>query len=702
MEKPPLTVAASLTVKDAIAMLNQGQIGCLLVVEQRQILGIVTAQDLVRCLATQKDWTQTPVSEVMNQTFRTLSLATFDLGSQLTLLQDQPTEYLPVVTQQGEILGIVTLGKLLKALQEVVTSRPQQTLPQEPLENILSALEDVVWSIDTATSRLTYINPAAVYVYGRTIAELTQNTDYWQDIVHPHDKERVEQAYQALYSSGRQDLEYRVVWPDGQIHWVHSRARLITDASGAPYRVYGITSNITDRYQILEQLRRDALYDGLTGLANRSLLKDRLEQAFNRNQRQTNKCFALLFLDLDRFKEINDTLGHHVGDRLLVKVAERLQRCQRSGDTVARLGGDEFVILLESLNNPDDALKVADRIHQALAFPILIESHEIVVTTSIGITVGSVQNQISLDWATQLLRNADTAMYRAKCRGQGNSEVFQPAMSAAAPNLQVQMEADLYRAVSNIDPDRGESSEFILYYQPIVSLLDQHIQGFEALVRWKHPEKGLLSPDMFIPSAEKLGLIISIERYVVRQACQQLCFLRSRFPHLPAATMSINLSGKHFTQTGLLPLLDQVLEETGLDGSALRLEITETNFTQNFEAATLILRELRNRQIQICLDDFGMGYSSLKYLDAVPLNSLKIDRSFVRELPSRINGNDRPQLVQAIVYLGLSLGLTVVAKGIETQEQVLQLQTFNCQAGQGYWFAPPMSCDNLLAFLSAS
>jgi diguanylate cyclase (GGDEF)-like protein/PAS domain S-box-containing protein len=724
MDTDPPTVTADLPVTDAIASLNQLQASCLLVFESHQLVGIFTERDAIKAVATAENWGNLAIADVMDRNVTTLSESEVsDLFQLLEFVRQNRISYLPIVAEQNHVVGLVSQSRLLEVLseREIENSdfRPYQTLEehlrineqalslsQNRIESILSSVEDVVWSIAPHTSQLLYINAATENVYGRSISEFIQNLNLWQDVIHPDDREWVLQANQLLYSAGRQDLEYRILWPDGQVRWIRARTRLVTDSNGDPIRIDGLTTDITERQSIQEQLRHDALHDGLTGLANRNLLKDRLDQALKRNQRQEKKLFAILFLDLDRFKIVNDSLGHQVGDRLLIEVANRFQSCQRSQDTVARLGGDEFVILLEELDSFNDALKITQRIHQALISPIVLDDREIFVTASIGIAFGSPDADTNPNWVAAIIRDADTAMYRAKARGQGCYEVFSPFMHTDALN-QMQIETDLRRTLSgstdeSMTPshtipisDRNVSDrkyvEFLVYYQPIFSLANQRIEGFEALVRWDHPTKGMISPIDFIPIAEETGLIVSIDRWVLASACYQLCLWRDRFPELAPLTMNVNLSSRHFSEPGLIEFLDQVFAETGLARSALKLEITETTVIKNPEMATILIKQLKDKNIHICLDDFGTGYSSLSYLHSFHFNTLKIDRSFVSQLGKDEGANESLEIVKAIVNLGCNLGMNVVAEGIETQNQLNQLNALNCQYGQGYWFSAPMS-----------
>jgi diguanylate cyclase (GGDEF)-like protein len=433
-------------------------------------------------------------------------------------------------------------------------------------------------------------------------------------------------------------------------------------------------TELAERKRIEAQLRHDAFHDALTNLPNRALFFDRLEHALSLTQRRTarqlhdNYQFAVLFLDLDRFKVINDSLGHVVGDQLLKQVAQRLSSCIRTGDTVARLGGDEFVILLEDIAGIHEAIEVAQRIHQYLRPPIVLDGHEVFVSASIGIALSSTH----YSQASQLLRDADTAMYRAKSRGRGCHEVFDAPMHTQAMR-RLQLENDLQRAI--------ERHEFWLCYQPIVCLTNRQISGFEALIRWQHPEQGLISPCEFVPIAEETGLIQPIGLWVLQEACQQLRHWQKQIPDT-LLTMSVNLSSRQFSQPDLIPKIEQILHEAGLEGRHLKLEITESVLIENSKLAANILQQLRELNIEICIDDFGTGYSSLSYLHRFPITTLKIDRSFVAQIKQSQNS----EVVKAIVHLGLNLGMTVVAEGVETAEQFSSLQHSGCHYGQGHWF----------------
>ncbi|MBE9101856.1 EAL domain-containing protein [Vacuolonema iberomarrocanum] len=446
-------------------------------------------------------------------------------------------------------------------------------------------------------------------------------------------------------------------------------------------------TELAERQRIEAQLRYDAFHDTLTGLPNRALLMNRLEHTLQLSQRRLIRYipyqFAILFLDLDRFKVVNDSLGHTAGDCLLRNVAQQLQACLRMGDTVARLGGDEFVMLLEDIQGVHDAIEVANRIHQSLKAPISLNGHEVFISTSIGITL----NSAHYTQPDQLLRDADIAMYRAKRRSRGAYEIFDASMHTHALR-QLQLESDLQRAV--------ERQELSVYYQPIMALDDRHIQGFETLLRWHHPEQGMIAPGEFIPIAEETGLIIDLDLWVVEEACRQLKIWNQIFPMLPALTVSVNLSGQQFSYPELISRIDQVLDGSGISGSQLKLEITEGVLIENTEVAATILRQFQDRNIQVCLDDFGTGYSSLSYLHRFPIDSIKIDQSFITLLETDL---EKSEIVKAIVNLALNLGINVVAEGLETPKQLAYLRSIKCQSGQGYLFSPPLDLAAASEFL---
>ncbi|HEX8502150.1 MAG TPA: EAL domain-containing protein [Pyrinomonadaceae bacterium] len=436
--------------------------------------------------------------------------------------------------------------------------------------------------------------------------------------------------------------------------------------------------DVTERKQSEERLRHDAFHDPLTGLPNRALFTDHVKLTIARAKRVTTRRFAVLFCDLDRFKVINDSLGHVAGDQLLVEVARRLERCLRQGDTVARVGGDEFTILLDDLADEQEAATVAERIQKEIGAAIMLSGREVFTTMSIGVAAGTGSYSDPED----ILRDADTAMYRAKSLGKARHVVFDHSMHASAVNL-LQIETDLRKAL--------EKGQFYLLYQPIVSLDNFKLCGFEALVRWHHPERGLISPLDFIPIAEETGQIIGIGEWALFEACRQMREWQEKFPQASPIFMSVNLSAKQFNHMMLIAQVDDVLRRTGLNPRQLKLEITEGAVMDNIDAATEMLRQLRDLGVQLAIDDFGTGYSSLSYLHRFPIDTLKIDRSFVTRMA---NNPENVEIVRTIVMLAQVLGMDVVAEGVETKEQLKLLRDLRCEYGQGYYFSRPSSAGD--------
>ena len=438
--------------------------------------------------------------------------------------------------------------------------------------------------------------------------------------------------------------------------------------------ILAVIRDITERKRIEERLRYNAFHDTLTGLPNRSLFLDRLEHAIARSQRHSNYEFAVLLLDLDRFKRVNDSLGHLAGDHLLKKIASRLQECLRPGDTIARFGGDEFMVLLEKIEESKDVIEIAQRVRAELAWPFVLEGHEVFTTASIGIVLSSAEGDIAEDF----LRNADIALYRAKSQSGAHYQIFDDAMHAQAV-AHLQLEMALRRAI--------ERQELRIYYQPIVSLTSGKITGFEALVRWQHPQRGLVSPAEFIPIAEETGLIIPMSQWILQTACQQTQKWQQQISTNSPLSISVNLSSKQFSQADLVEQIETVLQQTGLEASSLKLEITETVIIEYAESVANMLSQLKALNIQLELDDFGTGHSSLTYLHQFPVNGIKIDRSFVSHI-----GTDEGSsaIVKTIMMLSQNLHLNAIAEGIETPDQLAQIREFGCEYGQGYYFSKPV------------
>jgi diguanylate cyclase (GGDEF)-like protein len=443
---------------------------------------------------------------------------------------------------------------------------------------------------------------------------------------------------------------------------------------------------IADRLKAEEQLAHDAFHDAMTGLPNRALFMDRLEHVITASHRRNAApYYAVLFLDMDRFKIINDSLGHTIGDQVLVMVGRKLADCIRPGDTVARLGGDEFAILLKDIGELSHAIEVAERIRRKLTAPLDIKGQDIFVSLSIGITWGTELYERS----EQVLRDADIAMYEAKERGESSYQVFDTKMHANIVD-RMHMETELRRAVDH--------REFTLYYQPIMNLKTDQLIGFEALVRWKHPKRGLIYPMEFIPLAEENGLIHPIGEWILLEACRGLRMLQDRYQMKPPLTMSINISSKQFAKEDLPSRLSVLLSETGVDPQTVILEITESMIMKNVDAAVKTMNQLRNMGLHLHIDDFGTGHSSLSYLTRFPVNALKIDRSFINKLSADGTGMNR-EIIASIISLANSLKCAVIAEGVEMEHQLSNIQELHCDFGQGFLFARPMSFHAIDAWI---
>ncbi len=441
----------------------------------------------------------------------------------------------------------------------------------------------------------------------------------------------------------------------------------------APHFIFQIL-DITGRRLAEQRLRQEALNDALTGLPNRTWFMNQLKEAFDNLKRNSEELFAVLFLDLDRFKIINDSIGHIVGDQLLIGIADRLRYCVRNPDAVARLGGDEFTILLKGINSPEDVIRVAERVQAELARPFNLGGYETFTTVSIGIAFPGSHHEKPDD----LLRDADTAMYQAKSLGKARHVTFNEHMHTSAMNL-MKLESDLRKAI--------ERKEFLLHYQPIISLESARLTGFEALLRWFHPERGLIHPSEFIPVAEETGLIVPIGQWVLEEACSQMKRWHEQFPQSDSLSISVNLSSKQFAQPELIEHIIQALATSRLDPHSLKLEITESVVMENTQAANAMLERLRGLGVELSIDDFGTGYSSLSYLHRLPIDTLKIDRSFVGRITEN---NENKEIVRTIIHLAQGLGMSVIAEGVETKAQLESLRELHCESGQGYLFSRPV------------
>ena len=543
---------------------------------------------------------------------------------------------------------------------------------------------DGLWDWNLSAN-VVHFSPRWKAMSGYQESEIGTSPEEWFERIHDADRERVKKEI-AAHQKGLTphfESEHRMLHKDGSFRWMLSRGVAVHDASGNASRMAGSQTDITE----------GKVSDPLTGLPNRLLFIDRVGRLVKHTKRRKDQLFAVLFLDLDGFKMINDSMGHQIGDQLLLGVASRLEKCLRVSDTVARLGetftvarlgGDEFTVLLDDIKDPGDAKRAAERMMKALASPFILGGKEVFTSVSIGIALSNP----GYEQAEDVLRDADTAMYRAKSLGKGRYEVFDADMRARVM-ARLQLETDLRHAL--------ERGEFRNFYQPIVALASCDIAGFEALLRWQHPTRGLLAPIEFIPVAEETGLIRELGWWNLREACRQISVWRASFIAHPYLTISVNLSAKQFLQPNLVEDIRKLLVELEVPPEALRLEITESTVMADPSAAVEMLEKIKSLGIHLAIDDFGTGYSSLSYLHRFPLDTLKIDRSFISGMGDQGEGIE---IARTILPMANNLRLDVVAEGIETVQQVSLLKKLQCKYGQGYYFSRPLSAEGIATLLA--
>lgn len=581
--------------------------------------------------------------------------------------------------------GHLQLAGANAALRQEATARTQAEadlrLSEERYSLAARGANDGLWDWDLETG-VVYYAPRWKNLLGYADEEIATHPGEWLDRVHPDDRTELSSQLQAV-RDGRDtfEIEHRMRHRDGTYRWMLARG--LGTSTGGARRLVGSHSDVTTRKEAEISLIHDSLHDALTGLPNRVLFLDRLEQALHRGRRSAAAPFAVLYVDLDRFKRINDGFGHLVGDQMLVEFAELLRRVLRPGDTACRLGGDEFAVLLEDVGEADGAVVVAQRILAALEEPFALEGAEVHASASVGIAVGQPNHTTT----AEVLRDADAALYQAKRDGRGRIEVFAGGGPPHHPFDGLRLEMDLRGAVA-----RGELH---VVYQPIVNVGSHEIVGVEALARWKHPELGPIPPGTFIPIAEDSGDIADIGHWVLEEACRSIAGLR----HQPAAGtvfVSVNVSPHQLRRADFLDRVRSALGRTGLGPDRLKLEITESSVVSDRVQATRVLQEVRRMGVQVYIDDFGTGHSALSYVHDLPVDGIKIDRSFVNRLTNTGNGEN---IVRAILDLAHSTGLHVVAEGIETPDQLRSLQELHCEQGQGYFFDRPLELDALGARL---
>ncbi len=611
--------------------------------------------------------------------------------------------------QRNVIVDVTLVLTLLYAILFLIVGRADRIIKRQYMESrrskgLLTQSEerymlaarganDGLWDWNVKTNNI-YFSDRWKAMLGYSESDFSLGRFDWFSRIHPEDLHRVKIALQLHHQNLTKSnfkISYRMRHQDGSYRWVLCRGYSLRDTKGRIYRMAGSQTDITRRKQVEEKLKHDALHDNLTGLPNRTLLTERLKDALNHNAQDKSRTFALMFIDLDRFKFINDSLGHDVGDQLLVSVAAKLTNSLRASDTIAhlsnqnivsRFGGDEFAILLDNIRNLNEAIDIAERVQSSLSKPFVLNGHEITTSASIGIAL----NSKDFNDPEALLQAADTAMYRAKVLGKAQYAVFETKMRAEVDS-RLQLESDLRNAI--------ERQELLLHYQPIISLSSGKITGFEALLRWQSPKHGLVSPGEFIPIAEEAGLIIPIGTWVLTQACQQLAIWHAEFPekHL---TIGVNVSANQLAQTNFVQQVSNILSKAGLDGNHLKLEITEGVLMNRDKATVKAFQDLRDLGVNLQIDDFGTGYSSLSYIQCFPIDTLKIDRSFIANMSNNKGSNE---ITRTITNLGHNLGLTVVAEGIETSEQQQLLGAMGCDFGQGYLFSKPLDRQDIEQFM---
>ncbi|NEQ36564.1 MAG: EAL domain-containing protein [Okeania sp. SIO3I5] len=594
----------------------------------------------------------------------------------------------------------ITLNKTLNAIQHSREALKQKKLVEQAHAELLKqqtlreSEKRFRALIENSIDIIMILNPDGNVIYSSPSAQrFLDNFDENNlnisifNIIHANDRQLVKHTLQKVVknSSEQQYIkEFKI--KNEQNKWQIFEA-VFTNLTSDSY-IEGIVvncHNITDRKIAEEKLLYDAFHDSLTKLPNRFLFMDRLSHAFARYQRHSQNQFAVIFIDLDRFKIVNDSLGHLAGDRLIIEVANRLKKDMHHDDSVARMGGDEFAILLEYVKSEENAEYVAQRIQKLLQLPFYINNQKVYTSASIGIAL----NNKDYKNPTDILRDADTAMYRAKTLGKARQEVFNTSMYA--DNLaQLKLEIDLRQAL--------QRNELELYYQPIILLETGLICGFEALLRWQHPERGMISPNEFIPMAEETGLIIPIGWWTLQQACHQTYNWQQQFS-LQSLTISVNLSGRQFSQSKLVEKIDQILDRTCLDPHSLKLEITETTIMENEQIVMGILSELKAMNVQLNIDDFGTGYSSLSRLRNFPIDTLKIDRSFVMTMDAE---SENLEITKAIISMASNLEIDVIAEGVETATQLALLRDLKCKYGQGYFFSKPVDSSEATKLIAAA
>jgi len=577
--------------------------------------------------------------------------------------------------------AIATIGSQLARAIEREHALDATRANERKLDSILGALHEVVWSMDPRSGRILYLNAAASRLAKRSVDDFLSDRWLWRRMIHRDDRMPLRDSLRKLLRRGQLTHEFRIVLADGTVRVVENRAHVVRNAARRLQRIDGTITDITERKQSQERIEYLAQYDTVTGLPNRRLFNDRLTLAMARDKR-LDKMTALLLFDLDRFKQVNETLGHSAGDKVLQAVTARLRERLREVDTIARLGGDEFVVILESVTDKVHAAGVAQDIVEAMAEPFVLAGQEIFVTASVGVALCPADAES----VEKLIENAEFAMYQAKQEGRNNVQLYAREQNQRR-GANLGTESKLRRAL--------ERDELLLNFQPKVDIQTGAITGAEALLRWRNPALGLVLPGDFIPLAEDIGLIVPIGEWVLQRACAQASAWRSQ--GYPIA-VAVNLSARQFRQNDVVEMIRRALADTGLAPESLELEITESMIMHRPEQTIATLQQLDDIGVILSVDDFGTGYSSLSYLKRFPVHKLKVDQSFVRELHQNA---DDAAIVRAVIALAGSLNLKTIAEGVETGLQLSYLAGLGCDEYQGYHFSRPLPAAEFLSLLQA-
>ncbi|MGE5514544.1 MAG: EAL domain-containing protein [Bacteroidota bacterium] len=690
--RPLVAVLSSASLKEAVAQLRAARTDAAVVLDiDGGNPGIITERDLIRVIA---DGSALPADVGSIASRPLLCIGEDDsMLSARNLLEERHIRHVGVMDGTGKLKGLLSFSDILSSLQYEYVQRLDEAL-RERDEALLRSRKDlhlarkvIEASLDgimicTPDGLIEFVNPAFTQLTGYTFEDVHgKNPSILKS--GRHDAAFYNRLWAALERDGLWQGE---VWnrrKNGDVYPEWLTINVIRDDEGHISQYAAVFSDITERKKAEERIKNLAYFDVLTGLPNRRLFTDRLQVAIA-NAHRHSQSLAIMFLDLDLFKRINDTLGHGVGDLVLVETSKRLGQCVREGDTVARLGGDEFVILLPELDHLEDAAKLAERVISYVKAPFVIDEHELYVTTSVGIAVYPDDGST----VEQLIKNADTAMYRAKDLGRNSYQLYTPSMNARSFE-RLAMESSLRHALS-----RGE---FTLVYQGKVDLVSGRLSGVEALVRWRHPEMGLVSPTEFIPLAENMGLIGDIGTWVLKAACHQCKSWHDL--GLPPVRIAVNVSALQFREGDVPAVVAEALRESGLSPNYLELELTESVLMQRVDEVAHVLRELRQMGVHISIDDFGTGYSSLSYLKRMPIDALKIDRSFVHDIleDGKVTDGEGAEIVSTIINLAHNLRLRAVAEGVETEEQAAFLRERGCDEIQGYLISRPVSGEDLVS-----